>query len=154
MAEACRLREPVWLMALLALGFMFALGFIAVVFAANGFSAWSPRVARALAFPSAVATGLAAGAIAGRLRRLAAITRADAIIRGAIGWGAVGAAWPASFLLGDVLQGRAVMLAAAFAPILEGAIIGAVAGALAAGAAGVLFLTPAAARPSPEPPRR
>jgi hypothetical protein len=136
----------------LALAFIFALGFVTVVFAATGFSAWSARVAQALAFPSAVATGLAAGAIAGRLRRLGVITRADAIIRGAIGWGAVGVAWPASFLLGDVLQDRAVMLAAAVTPILTGGVIGAIAGALAAGAASVVFLTPAAGRPSPEPP--
>jgi hypothetical protein len=154
MREACKLREPAWLFGLLGLALIFLLGFTLVVFAANG--GWNPRAAQALALPSAVAAGLAAGAVAERLRRMATITRLEAIIRGAVGWGAVGFAWPASFLvtqaLGGVHSAPPATFLGALAPLVSGAAVGAIAGALAAGAASVLCLTPVAARRSRRPP--
>jgi hypothetical protein len=150
MPEPCKLRAPRWAFALLGVAMLFLLGFVCAVWAVSGF-AWSSNAARALAFPSAVGAGLAAGAVFARIRRMSFVTRREAIVRGAIGFGAVGFAWPASFVVADLTQG-VVALPDALLPLLSGAAIGSIAGALAAGAASVLCLTCAAAPLSPEPP--
>jgi hypothetical protein len=84
------------------------------------------------------------------------ITRMETIFRGAVGWGAVGFAWPASFLVAAVIAGEGLSrnLSGEIAYLALSAAIGAGAGALAAGAASLVSLTRAIERPSPPPPPR
>jgi hypothetical protein len=150
MDEARHVREPVWVFALIALALMFAIALLGGAWAASGFAAPGAPALRALAFPAAVGAGLAVGAAAGRIRRRTFLTRREAIVRGGVGFAAVGAAWPASFLLSAFREGGDVAptVLGMLAPIAQGGAIGAVAGALAALAASYACLKPARSLPS------
>jgi hypothetical protein len=128
------LRAPAWIFGPLALATMCAIALLWSAWAASGFLRFYTDSLIAFIAPALLGAGLALAAIWPRLNRQSLHTRAELIVRCAIGFAVAGLVWPLSFALAILLQGD-VSGALSHMPIAPlGALMGAIGGALGGGA--------------------
>lgn len=130
-----RLRRPAFVFAPLGALITYVIALMFAAWASAGFRALDPLAAHGLATPAALGLLLAALSIGPRLKRGAIATRRAFIARAAAAFAAAGFAWPLSFGIAVLVQGDQHTALTSLAIAVQGLIVGALSGALGAGAA-------------------